>query len=84
MKKFLAIAISTLMVGSLLIGCGEEDVVTTTEAAVETTEADNSTPNIDVELEYDTEEESELLDEVETEEATDVVDVNDAEETTVA
>ena len=41
MKKFLGLAISTLMVGSMLIGCGSSaDATTTTEAAVEaTTEA---------------------------------------------
>lgn len=40
MKKFLGLAISTLMVGSMLIGCGGSADATTTEAAVEaTTEA---------------------------------------------
>jgi len=49
MKKFLGIAISTLMVGSLLIGCGESDTVTTTEAAIETTTEAAAPSGIDVE-----------------------------------
>ncbi len=49
MKKFLGIAISTLMVGSLLIGCGESDVTTTTEAAVETTSEASAPIGMDVE-----------------------------------
>jgi len=37
MKKFLGIAISTLLVGSMLIGCGSDAETTTTEATEPTT-----------------------------------------------
>jgi len=52
MKKFLGIAISTLMVGSMLIGCGGDDkATTTTEAAVETTTVASSAGSDSLEAE---------------------------------
>ena len=47
MKKFLGIAISTLLVGSMLIGCGSDADTTTTEAATTAELATEATPEVE-------------------------------------
>lgn len=75
MKKFLGIAISTLMVGSMLIGCGSSKTETTTAA-----EATTKAAAVKVEEVTEAEDVTEAADvEVSTE-----VEVADAEVTTVA
>ena len=81
MKKFLGIAISTLMVGSMLIGCGgSEEAEVTTVAETEVVEVETEAVEVETEaVEVESEEvsaEEESVEEVSEEEV--------VEDTTVA